>query len=438
LALRLFAVALLVSPGAWAQTSEAIDRTALRVCADPGNLPFSDRSESGFENEIAELIAGELDVPVRYTWFPQATGFVRNTLQARKCDVVIGISLGFELLQNTNPYYRSSYVLIYRTDSGLTVNSLADPALKSLRLGVVAGTPPATLMARYGLMGNVRPYHLMVDSRFKKPGLEMLRDVVAGEIDVGALWGPIAGYYAKQQEAAVQLIPLVHETEGPKMDYRITMGIRFGEPDWKHTLNGLIEDNRDRINAILMDYGVPLLDQRGALIPPPDAARTASGVAEPETYRMDGFRAPTPATIKGGKVITTEQAKRLVEAGDAILIDVLPRPPKPQGLKDEDIWRPKPRYNIPGSVWLPNTGFGALSEPAEAYFKDNLSQLTGADQSRPLLIYCLADCWMSWNAAKRAISYGYRNVYWYPEGTDGWTAAGLPTEKSDPTPVPGE
>ena len=122
------------------------------------------------------------------------------------------------------------------------------------------------------------------------------------------------------------------------------------------------------------------------------------------------------------------------ESGGAVPIDVLPRPPRPKGLPEGTIWRPRPRYNIPGSVWLPNTGFGALSEEVEGYFHDNLESLTEGDKDRPLLFYCLADCWMSWNAAKRAIAYGYTGVRWFPEGTDAWTAMGLPTEKSDPVP----
>ena len=131
-----------------ATTSEVIDRSALRVCADPSNLPFSNQAEEGFENKIAELLAAELGVPVQYTWFPQATGFVRNTLMARRCDLVIGISLGFELLQNTNPYYRSAYSLIYRPDGGLAIETLDDPALKDLTIGIVAGTPPASVVAK--------------------------------------------------------------------------------------------------------------------------------------------------------------------------------------------------------------------------------------------------------------------------------------------------
>ena len=257
---------LLAAPGATAQTAEAVDRSALRVCADPSNLPYSNKAGEGFENRIAELLAAELGLPVRYTWFPQTVGFVRNTLMARKCDLVIGISLGFELLQNTNPYYRSSYALVYRTNAGLDIRSLDDPILKQKRLGVVARTPPATLLAKYGLMGQVKPYHLVADTRFNQPGKEMVKDIAAGEVDVGVLWGPIAGYYAKQHNPPITVVPLVSKPGEVKLDYRITMGIRFNEPDWKHRLNGLIEQKQAEFDAILLDYGVPLLDAQARRI----------------------------------------------------------------------------------------------------------------------------------------------------------------------------
>lgn len=253
---------------AQAQTSEAVDRSALRVCADPSNLPFSNQAGEGFENKIAELLAADLGVPVRYTWFPQATGFVRNTLMARRCDLVIGISLGFELLQNSNPYYRSSYSLVYRANAGHDFTSLADPKLKDLRIGIVAGTPPASLMAKYGLLARARPYHLMADTRFDQPAKRMVQDVAQGEIDVGVLWGPLAGYYGQQHNDPLMVVPLPSNPGEVRMDYRITMGLRFNEPNWKHQINELIRRKQPEINAILQAYGVPLLDEQGAVIAP--------------------------------------------------------------------------------------------------------------------------------------------------------------------------
>lgn len=254
-----------------AQTSEAVDRTALRVCSDPNNLPFSNEAGEGFENKIAELLAAELGVPVQYTWYPNTIGFVRNTLRLRKCDVILAAPTASELLQNTNPYYRSTYALVVREDSGITATSLGDPAMKSLSIGIVAGTPPATLIAKYDLFEQMRPYHLLVDTRFDSATARMVEDIASGEIDVGVLWGPIAGYHVKTHNPTLRMIPLDPKTEkGTRIEFRIHMGLRYNEPEWKHRLNKLIEEKRDEINAILLEYGVPLLDEQGNLIGPPN------------------------------------------------------------------------------------------------------------------------------------------------------------------------
>ena len=160
-----------------------------------------------------------------------------------------------------------------------------------------------------------------------------------------------------------------------------------------------------------------------------------SAVPEPTGYRMDEYRAPTPATLAGGTVLDTAGVQSLIGASEVILIDVLPMQKRPDNLPANTLWIPKVRNNIPGSVWLPDVGRGALNESVERYFQENLEQLTAGDRSRKIIVYCLADCWMSWNAAKRAIEYGYRSVYWYPGGTDHWTAAGLATKESQPVPM---
>ena len=259
----LFALAVLLAPAASpGQMADLVDRSALRVCADPANMPFSNDKGQGFENKIADLLAQKLSVPVIYTWFPQATGFVRNTLGARKCDLVIGFPQGDELVQNTNTYYRSAYVLIYRTDSPLAgVETLDDPRLKGKSIGVIAGTPPATIMAMDGLLGTARSFQLVVDRRYSSPTEEMMAAVANGELDGGVLWGPIGGYYAKLSPVPMSVVPLVKETKGPRMIFRITMGIRPREPDWKHELNDLIAVSQDEINAILLDFGVPILTE---------------------------------------------------------------------------------------------------------------------------------------------------------------------------------
>jgi PQQ-dependent catabolism-associated CXXCW motif protein len=172
-------------------------------------------------------------------------------------------------------------------------------------------------------------------------------------------------------------------------------------------------------------------------------ASTAIGYAqqapsEPEGYRNENYRAPVPATLAGARVLTTEQAEEIWRSKSAAFVDVLPRPPKPPNLPPGTIWRDKPRLNIPGSLWLPDTGYGTLAATTEDYLRAGLARAAGGDHTRLLVIYCQADCWMSWNAAKRAQSYGYSNVAWYPEGTDGWQFADLPLADSHPEPRGGE
>jgi len=241
---------------------ELVDPKVLRVCADPRNLPFSDEKGEGFENKLAELFAEKLHKKLDYTFFPQATGFVRMTLAAHRCDVIMGFPQGDELVQGTNPYYRTSYALVSKPGSGLEdVSSLADDRLKSKHLGIIAGTPPATNMAANGLMANARPYPLMIDTRVDSSVGSMMKDLAAGEIDAAVLWGPMAGYYAKQAKPPLHVTPLVAEKSGPRLIYRIGMGVRPADHNWKRLLNRLIEENQPQINKILLDYGVPLLDE---------------------------------------------------------------------------------------------------------------------------------------------------------------------------------
>ena len=158
-------------------------------------------------------------------------------------------------------------------------------------------------------------------------------------------------------------------------------------------------------------------------------------VAEPAGYRLENYRAPVPDTVAGGRVVHTDELNRLVAQHEVLLIDVLPAPRQPEGMKPGTPWLPLPRYDVPGSTWLPEVGRGALSAAADERFRSKLETLTGGDHAKPLVFYCLADCWMSWNATKRAVSYGFRNANWYPDGSDGWHAAGLPLQRSEPEPV---
>jgi quinoprotein dehydrogenase-associated probable ABC transporter substrate-binding protein len=240
---------------------ELIDPKVFSVCADPHNMPFSTDKGEGFENKLAELFANKLGKGIAYAWYPQATGFVRNTLAAHRCDVIMGAPQGDDMVQVTNPYYRTAYALVFKQGRGLEgVDTLEDPRLKGKRIGIVAGTPPGNNMATNGLMANAKPYPLVVDTRVDSSAEAMMRDLEAGDIDVGVLWGPMAGYYAQQARSPMTVVPLVKETTGPRLAYRIAMGVRFADQDWKRLLNRMIADNQPAINKLLLSYGVPLLD----------------------------------------------------------------------------------------------------------------------------------------------------------------------------------
>ena len=246
---------------------ELIDPKVLRVCADPRNMPFSDEKGEGFENKLAELVAQKLGKSLAYAWYPQAPGFVRNTLGAYKCDVIMGYPQGNDVVQSTNPYYRTAYALVLRHGSGLDgIDTLGDPRLKGKRIGIVAGTPPATLLAANGLMTGAKPYPLVIDTRFDSSAAAMTQDLAAGEIDAGVLWGPMAGYYAMKANLPMTVVPLVKERGGPRLAYYITMGVRGADQDWKRQLNRLIAENQPTINRLLASFGVPLLDDKDRLI----------------------------------------------------------------------------------------------------------------------------------------------------------------------------
>ena len=168
------------------------------------------------------------------------------------------------------------------------------------------------------------------------------------------------------------------------------------------------------------------------------AGAATAEVPEPEGYRLENYRSPVPATLRGAKVIGTDEAEAIWRSHSASFVDVLPRPPRPRDLPAGTLWRDKPRANIPGSIWLPDTGYGELASSMAGYFANGLDKASHGDRARMLVLYCLADCWMSWNAAKRALALGYSNIAWYPEGTDGWQAALLPLQDATPEPRPDE
>lgn len=270
----LLALATLGSPlltaGAHAQTpGEILARTELRVCADPNDLPFSNDKGEGYENKTAELVGAELKLPVRFVFFPQVVGFVRNTLRTRSCDLIMGTVAGDDIVQTTSPYYYSDYVAIWPADKDFTFTGFDDPRLKTMRIGIIGATPPSDLLVRHDLMAQAKPYALMVDTRFESATHQMVEDIVKGEVDLGLLWGPIAGYYVKREALKLKLAPIPNEPGAPRMDYHIAMGVRANEPEWRRQINAVIRKRQADITAILRDYGVPLLDEQGRLIGQP-------------------------------------------------------------------------------------------------------------------------------------------------------------------------
>jgi mxaJ protein len=276
LSMGLAAAVVLAGPAQlWAQSAglgaagELVDPDVLRVCADPSSMPLSDKNGQGFENKLADLLAKKLGrKSVEYTWYPQVQGFVRNTLSANLCDVIMGYPQGDEQVQNTNAYYRSSYVLIYKKDGALAgVETIEDAKLADKKIGIVEGTPPSRNMVAAKLMRKAKVYPLMIDTRFVPSVAEtMIKDLADGKIDMAILWGPTAGYYAKASGAALTVVPLLKEKTGSRMSYRITMGVRPSDQEWKRALNAVIKDNQAEINTILLDYGVPIVDEHDQLI----------------------------------------------------------------------------------------------------------------------------------------------------------------------------
>lgn len=242
------------------QRTELASRTELRVCADPANLPFSNEAGEGFENRIAALLGEDMGLPVASVWFPQVVGFVRNTLRARECDLIMGAVAGDGIIDTTNPYYRSGYMVVTRSDRPAAPRSLADPWYRDRRVGIVAATPPSDLMLRHGLLLRAKPYQLAVDTRHGNPARDMLQDVLDGEVDAGLVWGPIVGYAIAHDHLPLRAEFLEAEPDGPRMDFRIAMGVRSGEPEWRRRVNQAIERVRPRIDAVLAEYGVPRLD----------------------------------------------------------------------------------------------------------------------------------------------------------------------------------
>jgi mxaJ protein len=239
-----------------------------RVCADPNNLPYSNDKLEGFENKIAALFAKDLGTAPTYTWWPDRRGFIRNTLRANQCDVVMGVPNGYDQVRWTTPYYRSSYAFVFVKEGKFRVRSWDDERLRDARIGVIAATPPADALIKKDLMRNVAAYRLTIDYTTEYPG-KIVDDVAAGKIDLAIVWGPVAGYFAKK--AAVPLdVVAVPPLEGVPVPftYEISMGVRKRDKDRQEQLEALLRKHEAQILNILVEYGVPLVE--GPLVRKPD------------------------------------------------------------------------------------------------------------------------------------------------------------------------
>jgi len=239
-----------------------------RVCADPNNLPYSNDRLEGFENKIAALFAKDLGATPTYTWWPDRRGFIRNTLRANQCDVVIGVPNGYDQVRWTTPYYRSSYAFVFVKGGKFEVRSWDDESLRRARIGVIAATPPADALIKKDLMGNVAAYRLTIDYTTEYPG-KIVDDVAAGKIDLAIVWGPVAGYFAKKAAVPLEVVA-VPPLEGVPVPftYEISMGVRKRDNARQEQLEALLRKHEAQIVNILREYGVPLLE--GPLVRRPD------------------------------------------------------------------------------------------------------------------------------------------------------------------------
>lgn len=266
----------LVTPGAFAQTpapdAPPPPRKAFRVCQDPNNPPFSSVRGDGIENKIAELFAKDLGLPVEYYSFPQRQAFIRNTLRYKlpgqdyPCDIVMGVPAGYDQVSVTKSYYRSTYAMVYAPGKGLDGIKTVDEFLKldrsvlgKLRIGLYDRTPASEWLSRYQLVDQAVPYQTMSPDPEQYPGEILEKDLVSGKIDAAIVWGPIAGYYAKKVTQLKLTVMPMRSEKNIKFDFPMAMGVRYGEREWKQQIEALIEKRQPEITAILLEFGVPLV-----------------------------------------------------------------------------------------------------------------------------------------------------------------------------------
>jgi mxaJ protein len=234
------------------------DATEFKVCADPDNMPYSNMKQEGFEDKIAALIAQDLGKKLSFTYAYNRQGFLRNTLSANRCDVIMGTTSDNDAMRTSKPYYRSTHVFVYRKDSGYNIADWDSPELHKAVIGIIGESPATRPLADHGLMGNARPYRMQRDLNLP-PGY-LIDDLVKGDIDVAILWGPIGGYYAKQskEQLVVVLIPEYEQTNIHGKEYwNISVGVRKKDKERMAMIQGALDRNQDKILKILDDYGIP-------------------------------------------------------------------------------------------------------------------------------------------------------------------------------------
>jgi mxaJ protein len=253
-----------------ASLARAAMKPALRVCADPNNLPYSNKDQQGFENQLASLVAQELGRRVEYTWWAQRRGFFRNTLNGGLCDIVLGVPTSIEMVRRTKPYYRSTYVFVTQRRRNLRIESLDDPILRRLKIGVslvgddYASTPPAAAMIKRGLAGNLVSFSVYGNYATPNPPARLIDAVRSGQVDVAMAWGPLAGYFARDGDSSLVVTPVTPEIDLPflPMTFDIAMGVRRDDSLFAAKLDTIIDRRRGSIDSLLARYGVPRLDRR--------------------------------------------------------------------------------------------------------------------------------------------------------------------------------
>ncbi len=247
---------------AQAVTETPASDSPFTICADPADLPFSNKELEGFENKIAAIVTVALNVEPKFYWWPNQRGLVRNTLNKDMCQVLIGVPTDYDLVLATKPYYRTTYVFTYRLDQKIDIKSLDDSILKKLRIGMHVNAPPSEILARNGLMNNVVGYSSFYDPESHPedyPG-KIVEDLLSGKLDVAIVWGPVAGYFVAKKNAPLRIVPIESSNPAIPTAFNFSMGVRKGDKDLKEKLERVLDEKKSEIAKVLEEYGVPLLE----------------------------------------------------------------------------------------------------------------------------------------------------------------------------------